>query len=150
MGVLFGYFVAADDADAARAVVRDDDEPSGAGYDELVAKGLDPFIQLARADELLTGRTAAEVRADGRSGSLVAMVGDGEVVAVSLTDALRDALARCEEAALAVVAAEWAATAEVFDPPADAEHLADFLSELKALAGRAVRRGARLYCWMCL
>lgn len=69
MGVLYGYFAAADDDDAVRAVVRDDGEPSGTGYDQLVIKGIDPVVELAPAEALMTGRSAADVRCDPDMGA---------------------------------------------------------------------------------
>ncbi|MFD9600860.1 hypothetical protein [Streptomyces sp. NPDC059970] len=149
MGVLYGYFAAADDGDAVRAVVRDDDQPSGTGYDQLVVKGIDPVVELTPAETLMTGRSAAEVQSDPRHGSLIGMVGDGEVVVVSLTDALRDALATCDTRFLHDVATGWSRTEGVFYYPADPEDLTSFLKQLSGLAGRAVTQGARLYCWIC-
>ncbi|WP_377267000.1 hypothetical protein [Peterkaempfera sp. SMS 1(5)a] len=150
MGVLFGYFAATDDDDAVRAVVRDDGELSGSGYDQMVVKGIDPVVQLMPAEALLTGRSAADVRSDPRHGSLVAMVGDGDLVLLSLTDALRDALATGDSGFFAGVAADWAGAEDVFHPPADPDQLADFLGRLSELAVRAVARSAHLYCWICL
>ncbi|THA23355.1 hypothetical protein E6W17_41625 [Streptomyces sp. A1547] len=45
MGALFGYYAAADDEDAARAVVRQDGQPMGTGYDSFVVKGVDPVVR---------------------------------------------------------------------------------------------------------
>uniref|UniRef100_A0AAU3HTZ7 Uncharacterized protein n=1 Tax=Streptomyces sp. NBC_01393 TaxID=2903851 RepID=A0AAU3HTZ7_9ACTN len=149
MGVLYGYFAAADDDDAVRAVVRDDGEPSGTGYDQLVIKGIDPVVELTPAEALMTGRSAADVRSDPRHGSLVGMLGDGELVVVSLTDTFRDALATCEATSLRDVASDWSSTEGIFYHPADPEDLAGFLERLSELAGRAVSRDARLYCWIC-
>lgn len=97
----------------------------------------------------MTGRSAAEVQSDPRHGSLIGMVGDGEVVVVSLTDALRDALATCDTRFLHDVATGWSRTEGVFYYPADPEDLTSFLKQLSGLAGRAVTQGARLYCWIC-
>ncbi|MFJ5924523.1 hypothetical protein ACIQF6_18185 [Kitasatospora sp. NPDC092948] len=149
MGVLFGYFAAADDDDALGAIVRDDDEPFGAGYDGTVVKGIDPVVVLGPAEELVTGRSGAAVRADPRCGALVGMDEDGEAVVLSLSDAFRDALARQDDAALGEVAERWAAVDGVFDGPADPDELAEFLRELAGIAARAVARCARLYCWVC-
>jgi len=77
------------------------------------------------------------------------MLGDGELVVVSLTDAFRDALATCEAASLRGIASSWSSTEGVFDHSADPEGLAGFLEQLSGLAGRAVTRDARLYCWIC-
>ncbi|MEV7119623.1 hypothetical protein [Kitasatospora griseola] len=149
MGVLFGYFAAADDDDALGAIVRDDDEPFGAGYDGTVVKGIDPVVALEPAAELVTGQSGAELRADPRCGALVGMIEDGEVVVLALSNVLRDALARQGDAALGEVAERWATADEVFHGPADAGQLAEFLRELARIARRAAARGAGLYCWVC-
>ncbi|MGK5631782.1 hypothetical protein [Streptomyces sp. URMC 123] len=148
MGVLFGYYAATDDHDAARAIVREDGEPVGTGYDEVVVKGVDPVVALLPAEALLTGRPAAAVKADRRRGHLVAMVGEGEVVGLALTDCLRDCLVGRDAASLAAVARDWSAS-DAFDTPPDPDGLAEFLGDLAALATRAAARGRRLYCWIC-
>lgn len=148
MGVLFGYYAAADDHHASRAVVREDDEPTGTGYDELVVKGVDPVVDLLPAEVLVTGLAAEEITADPRRGRLVAMVGDGEVVSVALTDVFRDRLATLERELLDDVARGWAASGEFSTPP-DPDDLAGFLHRLAGLADRAVTRGHHLYCWIC-
>ncbi|WP_327367486.1 hypothetical protein [Streptomyces sp. NBC_01217] len=146
MGVLFGYYAAADDEDAARAVVREDGQPpTGAGYDELVVKGMDPVLDLLPAEALFTGRSADAVEADPRHGHLVAMAEGGQVVSLSLTDSFRDSLARCDRDRLDDVARDWSASG-VFDAEADLSKIAGFLKDLAALAERASTRGHRLYC----
>jgi hypothetical protein len=150
MGVLYGYYAARDDQDAARAIVREDEEPSGTGYDEVVLKGIDPVAILVPAEVLVTGRTEVAVEADPRHGQVVAMVGDGDIVSVSLTDTFRDALAGFDRTLFDAVAQGWAMSDVFFSPP-DKEGIEDltaFLHKLAALAERAVGRGQRLYCWV--
>ncbi|MGW7104161.1 hypothetical protein [Streptomyces sp. NPDC054838] len=89
MGALFGYYTAADDEDAVRAVVREDGQPMGTGYDSFVMKGVDPVVELLPAEVLVTGRSADAIEADPRHGHLVGMVGDGEVISLTLTELLR-------------------------------------------------------------
>jgi hypothetical protein len=148
MGVLYGYYAAADDEDAARAIVREDEQPFGTGYDELVVKGIDPVVDLLPAETLITGRPADEVKADPRHGALIAMVGEGEAVSVSLTDGFRDALAAFDRRLLDDVAVGWVASGDFHSPP-DPSDLAGFLRALADLADRAEVRGRRLYCWIC-
>ncbi|MFI6844471.1 hypothetical protein OG535_27800 [Kitasatospora sp. NBC_00085] len=149
MGVLFGYYAAADDRAAAGAIERDDDEAFGVGYDGFVVKGVDPMVNLLPAEALLTGRSPDEARADPRHTRLLAMVGDGEVVAVTLADTLRDALAAPDDGSLAGIAVAWSGS-DAFADPAEPDHLAVFLRRLAALARRAAGRGHRLYCWICV
>lgn len=151
MGVLFGYYAAADDQDAGRAILREDGEPRGTGYDEFVVKGIDPVSDLLPAEVLITGRAAEDVKADPRHAHLVAMVGEGEVVMVSLTDTFRDSLASFDPGLLDAVAQGWVASGDFYTPPdADGiDDLAAFLRQLATLAQRAVTREQRLYCWIC-
>ncbi|MER5306220.1 hypothetical protein ABT034_00215 [Streptomyces sp. NPDC002773] len=149
MGALYGYYAAADDEDAMRAVVREDEQPLGTGYDTFVVKGVDPVVGLLPAEVLVTGRSAEAVGADPRHGHLVGMVGDGEVVALSLTDSLRDSLARLDGKALGEAARDWSASG-AFSAESDLSGLTGFLEDLAALAERALARGHRLYCWMAV
>jgi len=79
------------------------------------------------------------------------MVGDGEVVAVSLTDTFRDELAGFDRTMLNDVAVGWARSPQAFygTPDPDPYILADFLTDLAGLATRAHTEGHRLYCWIC-
>ncbi|RST01857.1 hypothetical protein EF910_26330 [Streptomyces sp. WAC07149] len=145
MGVLFGYYAAADDEEALRAVARGDGQPLGAGYDSFAVKGIDPVVALLPAEVLVTGRTAAVIKADPRHGHLVGTVGDGEVVALSLTDSFCGSLSRVDPQRLGEVAHGWSASG-VFDARSDLTGLTSFLEDLAALARRATARGHRLYC----
>ncbi|MFG3118737.1 hypothetical protein ACGF4C_30740 [Streptomyces sp. NPDC048197] len=148
MGVLYGYYAAADDEEAARAVLRDGDRPTGGDDDELVVKGVDPADDLLLAESLITGTAAKALLTTPRRCSLIPVRGGGEVVAVTLTDDFRDALASFDAALLPDVAQGWAAAGDFFTPP-DPDSLARFLTGLAALARRAVSRGQHLYCWIC-
>ncbi|MEV0093725.1 hypothetical protein [Streptomyces sp. NPDC050738] len=147
MGVLYGYFAAADDDDAVRAVVREDDAPIATGYDGFDVNAMDPVVALLPAEVLITGRAAEVTEADPRHGHLIAMIGEGEVLCLSLTDALRDALAAADRAALHGVARVWAGS-DVFDTPPDPDGLAGFLGQAADLARRAVEQRHRLYSWI--
>ncbi|MGW4895721.1 hypothetical protein ACWEQL_26200 [Kitasatospora sp. NPDC004240] len=148
MAVLYGYYAAADDEHAAAAIVRDDEGPDGAGYDELVVKGIDPTVYLLPAESLLTGRYTEDLTADRRHCRPIAVAGDGEVVSVSLTDSLRDSIATFDTELLGDVAVGWSVS-DVFASPPEVDELAEFLNDLAALARRAVARRQRLYCWAC-
>jgi hypothetical protein len=88
------------------------------------------------------------VKADPRHGALIAMVGEGEAVSVSLTDGFRDALAAFDRRLLDDMAVGWVASGDFHSPP-DPSDLAGFLRALADLADRAEVRGRRLYCWIC-
>ncbi|MFG3123288.1 hypothetical protein ACGFYO_14900 [Streptomyces sp. NPDC048201] len=147
MGVLFGYFTAADDAEAARAVVRDDDQAAATGHDGFDVNAMDPTSDLVPAEALLTGRSAEAVRTDPRNGHLIAMTDDGQRMCLSLTDTLRDALAEADRASLRRIALEWAAS-DAFPSPPDPDGLAEFLDRAADLSRGALARGHRLYCWI--
>ncbi|MEV6549183.1 hypothetical protein AB0M57_10780 [Streptomyces sp. NPDC051597] len=147
MGVIYGYFAAADDDDAVRAVVREDGEPTATGYDGFDVNGMDPTTDLLPAEAALTGRSAETVQGDPRHGHLLASIDEGELLCLTLTDSLRDALADADQSLLREVAREWA-TSDVFWTPLDPESLTEFLTQTADLASRAVARGQRLYCWI--
>ncbi|MFF3617409.1 hypothetical protein [Streptomyces sp. NPDC002580] len=149
MGVIYGYFAAADDDDAVRAVIREGDEPTATGYDGFDVNGMDPTLDLLPAEVILSGRSAETIQADPRHGQLLATAEEGQLVCLSLTDALRDALADVDQGSLHDVARAWAAS-EVFPTPPDPDGLAEFLEQAADLASRAVERGHRLYCWICV
>ncbi|MFJ4845959.1 hypothetical protein [Streptomyces sp. NPDC088733] len=159
MGALYGYYSAGDDRDAVRAVLRAEVHDDGAAlapdYDQLVVEGVDPVLELLPAEVLITGRAPEDVQTDPRRGALVGMAGDGGVVAVSLTDTFRDALAAFDPRLLEDVAVGWARTSRTPAVPGasraelDPRALGVFLKDLAALAGRARSTGRRLYCWIC-
>ncbi|MGG7569772.1 hypothetical protein [Streptomyces sirii] len=149
MGALFGYYAAADDEDAVRAVVREDGQPMATGYDSFIVKGVDPVVELLPAEVLVTGRTADAIEADPRHAHLVGMVDGGEVASLSLTDSFRDSLARFDRKQLGEVARGWSASG-VFDAQSHLSGLTGFLEDLAALAERATVRGHRLYCWISM
>ncbi|MEU8949334.1 hypothetical protein [Streptomyces sp. NPDC048489] len=149
MGVIYGYFAAADDDDAVRAVMREDDEPTATGYDGFDVNGMDPTVDLLPAEVILSGRSATTIQADPRHGHLIATADDGQLFCLSLTDALRDALAAADHGSLHQVARAWSAS-DVFSTPPDPDGLAEFLEQAVDLASRAVGRGHRLYCWICV
>jgi hypothetical protein len=110
------------------------------------SQGVDPAIALARLEEILTGRSYDEVRADPRQAALIGPSRHEEIdgrMVLSVTDPLRDVLASLDASALPGVARQWA-LAE-FAGTAE-ESLVQFLGALSDLARRAVGRVERLYC----
>ncbi|WP_203719430.1 hypothetical protein [Asanoa siamensis] len=180
MGVLYDYFAAASDANAA-ATVDLDGGPGGAlpvspelraaiaagdrdaltrllrprvrlsehGLQVLSVKGIDPVVQMGTLEELLTGVSTDVIFARPRSGLVVAVRDEGERLVLSLNDELQRALIAQPPDRLAAVAVPWLATEE-FGGQADAPTLAAFLHELARLAGDALNRNHRLYCWVCV
>jgi hypothetical protein len=110
------------------------------------SKGVGPDIPLARLEEILTGRSHDEVGADPRQAALIGPARQEEIdgrMVLSVTDALRDALASLDASALPWVARQWA-IAEFAGSAEDS--LVLFLIALTDLARRAVSRAERLYC----
>lgn len=142
MGILFDYFAAGSDEQAAAAIDGVDTQ------DGVVStKGVDPVVQLGTLEELLTGRDYDDISAGPRSGLLIKDGGDGERIVVSVTDELRTALANATDERLAQVAVPWSQT-EDFGGTVDPEDLAELLGELAELAQRARAAEQRLFCFV--
>lgn len=168
MAVLFDYFAAPSDADAAGAIDRplgpaepapkpaggllsrlrglDDDTTSGESYPTVQATGIDPVVQLGTLEALLTGRHYDLVTRDPRWGQTLVASEGGDRLVGTLTDSVVDALARATPESLAVVAGPWSRTEE-FDGAGDPDVLAAVLGELSDLAVTARMRGWRVYSW---
>ncbi|MFD4671625.1 hypothetical protein ACFWNN_17950 [Lentzea sp. NPDC058450] len=142
MGVLYDYFAAPTDELAATAI----DGGPVHRFPTVETKSLDPAVVMGQLEELLTGRSYDEISDDPRCGEDVAIEHDGEVLVLTVTDGLRDALAAAGD--LDEVAVRWAAIEELdgFDP----EVLAEILRDLRSLAAEAKKNGERLYCWACV
>lgn len=84
----------------------------GPAFDTVSAGGIDPVVMMGTLEELLTGRPYDEVINDPRSGHIVAIRDEGQLLVVALTDALSQALAAASPQRLADVAVPWAATEE--------------------------------------
>jgi hypothetical protein len=173
VGIDLAYFAAAGDDDAAAAAVRPGGplgwpertgtrlvglwrrrEPVvtalGPAYDGFEVRGWDPVIALADLEALLRGVDLRVVEQDPRVGGVL----DGPEAAgtvATVSDSLRDALARLPDAQVAPVAERWAATGAFHAPGWErvgvAEH-AGFLRRLRALAATAAARGHHLYCYL--
>ena len=170
MGVLFDYFAAPSDADAAGAIDRplgpaepapppsgglfsrwrrDEDTPSGEAYPTVLATGIDPVVQAGTLEALLAGRPYDEVTRDPRWGQTMVASENGERLVGTLTDSLVDALARATPEELAAVAVPWSLTEE-FGGEADPDVLASVLGELSDLAVSARMRGWKVYSFTSL
>ncbi|MGU3644840.1 hypothetical protein ACLBXX_07700 [Microbacterium sp. C23T] len=179
MGVMFDYFAAPNDEEAAAtidrpggpaqpevvpqasparrtlfgrrrpAIVSASDSASAVVYDTVSVKGIDPVVQLGTLEGLLTGRTFDDVLADPRTGHDLAIRDGGELLVVTINDAVSAALGTADEGTLEQVAGPWSQTEE-FWGRGDPTELAGFLKDLAGLARRAQASGDRLYCWICV
>lgn len=141
VGVMYDYFAAPSDEVAAAVL-----DGGPAHLEPVATKGLDPVVVMGKLEALLTGRAYDDVVDDERSALLLAMEGDGEVLVLAVTDGLRDGLDRAS--GLSEIAAAWAQAEELSE--SDPQQLAGVLGELQALAKKAVSKGERLYCWVCV
>jgi hypothetical protein len=144
MGVLYDYFVAASDDEAAAMI---EDGPDG----ELVVlelKGLDP-LRLVDVESLLTGVSFNAICERPQFLRVVAALNNDHKLVLSLNDELRDALARATAEKPAAVAASWAETTGCVEQE-DIDALEDLLREFAMLAREARADGAHLYCWVCV
>ncbi|MFJ4267902.1 hypothetical protein [Paenarthrobacter nicotinovorans] len=177
MGVVFDYFSAASDEEAAtvidrvggpisqatitppaeprRGIFGRKRQPAAVTYqkvgvfDAVSGNGIDPVVQLGTLEELLTGRPFDDVMDDPRSGQALADREGGERLVLTLTEPLCTALATASDEALEQVAIPWSETEEFWNA-ADPALLADFLKDLAGLARRSEASGQRLYCWVCV
>lgn len=155
--VRFEYFAAPGDAEAAATI----DLEFGSGSAEpletsaatpetavttvITASDIDPVVQMASLEELLTEHTFEEIRQDPRSGLAVAIRNGGNQVVAALTDSLAAKLSLATMDELALIAEDWARTEE-FWGEADPVDLMIFLGELASLAASATAANHRLYC----
>ncbi|MFF2010158.1 hypothetical protein ACFVWY_13940 [Streptomyces sp. NPDC058195] len=148
MGNFYEYFSAPDDAAALDAFERGLEE---SGRPLLPVRGIEPYVQLGRAESELTGTPYDDVTSLPRFNRLLSSPEDEARWLVTLTDELRDALAAARGGGFAAVAGTWARTEESGGavPP---EELAGFLDDLAQLAESACARPEphRLYCLMSL
>jgi hypothetical protein len=119
------------------------------GLSVLSVKGIEPVVQMATLEGILTGERVKAIIRRPRNGHVLASQNDGMVLVVSLTDELQTALADAAPERLAGVAVEWSQTGE-FRGRGDTAVLTNFLQELAELARGALDRRERLYCWICV
>ncbi|MDL4773219.1 MULTISPECIES: hypothetical protein [Thermomonosporaceae] len=150
MGVLFDYFSAVSDDEAAQVAGWPGGPgcpPPGCPAKDFVVTKIDVCAQLGRLESLLTGRSYDEITRRPLHAGEVALHPDRGVMTV--TDEFSTALATAGDDRLAAVAGPWARTDE-FWGAADPVELELLLRELRGLARRAHQNGMRLYCWLSL
>ena len=141
VGTRYDYFAAPSDEVAAAVL-----DGGPAHLEPVRTKWLDPAGMMVKLELLLTGRARDDVLDDERCAQALAMKGYGEVVVLTLTDDLRDGLGKAS--GLTEIASAWAQAEELSGH--DPQQLAGVLGELQVLAKKAVSKGERLYCWMCV
>ena len=146
MGNLYEYFAARTD-DLAAAATETTTGPVAGGWDAIDGPEIEPSVNLADLEEVLTGVDYGEIVENPRASKTIS--GDERCFVVTLTDRLHRALASLPPDQIPVVAGEWS-HAEEFGGAASPGDLAGFLIELQALARRAEQRSEKLYCWVSL
>ncbi|MFC6715652.1 hypothetical protein [Branchiibius cervicis] len=172
MGVLFDYFVAGSDEQAAVTIDwlqgpshpsasgptadpygtsgRSDDDlgdfPSG--FRTVSDTGIEPVVQAATLEGLLTGRSVDDIL-ESLPEAPVAIRDGGERLVLQVSGGLIDVLAQSTPERLAEVAVLWSQTEE-FWGQGDPEFLRDLLGELAQLARHARAEGEVVYCWVCV
>jgi hypothetical protein len=122
---------------------------SATGTLALRVNGIDPAVQLATLESLLTGVAAEDVMAGPRAAMVLAQKRNEDVLVVTLTDELQQGLISARPSTLESVAERWSDTEE-FWGSGDPEELDEFLDDFAELARRAADRNERLYCWISL
>ncbi|WP_326564969.1 hypothetical protein VSH64_24290 [Amycolatopsis rhabdoformis] len=140
----YTYFTANSDAEAATSL----EAPAGPAslFPSAAFNGIDPNLQVPRAEAFLTGTTEEAAADNPRAMKLVAEAGEGEVVVLTLTDEFRDAIATTDEPRRRELAEFWS-HAEDLGGEATAADLLPVVDELAALAKQARPTNAHLYCW---
>lgn len=140
MGLLFKYFSAESDGQAAGGVERG---PDRSVFDVVDLPDLDSHTMLAAVEHFLTGRDEDEIADGPRFYQVLADHGGAAITTV--TDELQRALVDSSDERLAEVAAAMEDYAGF-----KTELLAGLLVDLAALARRATAGGRRVYCWTSL
>lgn len=173
MGIDYAYFAARDDASAAESESRPGGplgwpvvtgsrktgifrkepivETLGPDFDGFHARGYDPMVNLGTLEALLRGVKYESLQDDPRWGGSPSKDERSEDRGViTLTDTLRDALARAAADDLRAAAEAWGNTEERRRPgweDVTAEDHVEFLRHLRQLSVAARDRGDHLYCY---
>jgi hypothetical protein len=145
MGVLTDYFIAGSDAEAAGAL-NAVGGPEQAGLTTLQLKGVDPVVNLATLEGILTGADPMVIIGEGADP--VADGGSDGPWILRVRPTLVTALRAADAGKLPDVAADWAATEEY--EGTDPKDLLDVLHDLGRLANQSRDENKSLYCWMSL
>jgi hypothetical protein len=160
MGVLFDYFLADSDENAAAVI----DWPGGPangvpkrglfgkaipGLPAVDGKGIEPTVNLGMLEELLTGKSFDEQLQDPQSRPIVADRDGGERLVIRIGEVFVSALAEASPARLEELSNPWSQIEEFYGQ-ADPADLSTFLLRLRDLATQATNSQQQLYCWVCV
>lgn len=159
----FRYFAAQGDAEAARALraplrrrwmglkgaersaegTRAD--PATEMLPAVDGYSVDPVVQLATLEAILTDRPYGDVVQDPRWGQIVSSSDNDAQLVIPVLESLQRALADSSSTRLAAAVERWADTEEIAGSIPNEELLA-FLGELTALSRSASQQGLGIYC----
>jgi hypothetical protein len=145
MGVLTDYFIAGSDAEAA-ATLKATGGPEHVGLVTTQLKGVDPVVNLATLEEILTGTDSMAIISEGEDP--VADGGSDGPWVLRVRPSLVAALTATDPGKLPDVAADWAATEEYVGT--DPKELLGVLHDLGRMAKQSLDENKRLYCWTSL
>ena len=145
MGILTDYFIAGSDAEAAGAL-NATGGPEQGGLATLQLKGVDPVVNLATLDSILTGADPMGIIGEGQDP--VADGGSDGPWILRVRPSLVAALSAADQSKLPDVAIDWAATEEY--EGTDPKDLLDVLNDLGRMAKQSLDENKSLYCWMSL
>lgn len=145
MGVLTDYFIAESDAEAG-ATLKATGGPEQVGLVTAQLKGVDPVVNLATLEEILTGTDAMGIISESDD-PVVDGGSDGPWV-LRVRPSLVAALSTTPPGKLPDVAAGWAATEEY--EGTDPKELLEVLQQLGRIAKESLDENKRLYCWVSL
>ena len=147
MGVLTDYFIARDDADAARAH-KSTGGPKGLGFETAEWKSIDPVVTLATLDEVVTGRDALEWIRSGAPDSRIAGSDGDEHWVFRVYDHHRAVLESIRDDQIKDVARRWGATGK--PPTGNPRMLRRFSGTSYGFLGSRVRRAGPLLLGLAL
>ena len=145
MGILTDYFVAGSDTEAA-GTLKVTGGPEQAGLATVQLKGVDPVVNLATLESILTGTDPTGIIGEGEEP--VADGGSDGPWILRVRQSLVTALIAADPGKLPDVAADWAATEEY--EGTDPKELLDVLRDLGRFARQSLDENKSLYCWMSL
>lgn len=145
MVIYVDYFAARSDNVAAAAI----DRPGGPAHAfDTVRTELGPEMLVA-LEELLTGVSYQDNTPHTVDGRILASHNEDDLLVLTVAAGAQRALAKADGPRLAELAVRWSQVETLAGQPNDSDILLLILEDLQGLARRAVKRGERLYCWMC-
>ncbi|MFD0272253.1 hypothetical protein ACFVGY_37685 [Streptomyces sp. NPDC127106] len=143
MSILVKFFVAPDDASAARVLQTG----PGRAFESLSFGNFDPEEAVVEWEHLLVGASFEELIEAGEPRVIAGQDDEGCVV-FAISARLSAALAHADRSRLRAVATSWAQLRMEDGESIDTEIADAVVLDLADLAGSARRQSQRIYCWV--